>query len=81
MNGDFNLDLINYANDNNVLNFLNNMYSVGLTPLISKPTRIVGNSMSLLDNIFIAKPWDYLSGIMLTDITDHFPVFLILKNF
>ena len=60
---------------------LNNMRSISLIFQISKSTRIVGSSAILLDNIFISKPWEYIASIFVTDITDHFPVFIILKQF
>ena len=43
-------------------------------PLISKPTRVVNETATLIDNIFcnILPPPD--SSIILTDITDHFPI-------
>ena len=34
----------------------------------------------MLDSVFISRPWDYTAEIVVTDITDHFPVFLILKQ-
>ena len=48
-------------------------------PVITKPTRVCERSATLIDNIFTncCNFNDCLSGIMCTDISDHFPVFLI----
>ena len=56
------------------------MLSIGLLQSISKPTRIFGESISLLDNIFISNTQSFESGLFQWDITDHYPVFTILKN-
>ena len=47
-------------------------------PLITLPTRIAGSSATLLDHIVTNIADDtYDSGILLSDISDHFPVFYI----
>ena len=71
--GDFNLNLLEFISD-----FLNGLFSLGLYPLINKPTRIFNNSATLLDNIFTNSiKQNAFSGICITDISDHFPVFHI----
>ena len=51
------------------------------TSIISRPTRFNINSFTLIDNIFSNKPYDSLiSGILITDVSDHFPVFYISKH-
>lgn len=78
--GDFNLNLLNYESDNDCLRFLNLMSSNSLYPLITKPTRICGDSHTLLDNIFTGDPVHYSCGIILSDISDHYPVFSIFND-
>ena len=48
-------------------------------PMINKPTRVTSNSASLIDNIFINRTHNknHTSGILYTDISDHFPIFII----
>ena len=74
--GDFNLNMLNYDRDINVKNYSNLMTEYSYIPVITKPTRVKLNSISLLDQIWVnfeqAKP--YQSKIILSDITDHFPV-------
>ena len=78
--GDFNIDLLN-KDCNNLTSFLNTMYSLSLLPSISKPTRIIDNSATRIDNFFINEPFNFESGILISDISDHFPIFFNRKNF
>ena len=51
-----------------------------LIPLITRPVRVTRTSATLIDNIYSNQILDRdhsLSGIMLTDITDHYPIFHI----
>ena len=50
--GDFNFDLLNYANDIDTFKFLNSFVENGLLPLIHQPTRITESSGTVIDNIF-----------------------------
>ena len=76
--GDFNID-INKAASNS---FLHNLSSCGFHPTINKPTRVTSNSTSIIDNIFtnvnnISDSVEVrVPGILLTDISDHFPIFI-----
>ena len=77
--GDFNYNTLNYA-DGNVLLFSNLLSSYGFMPTISKPTRIVQRSSTLLDNIYVNNSkLIKTSGIIIDDLSDHFPVFNVLK--
>lgn len=56
--------------------FLNVLFSSYFHPLICKPTRVTNKTATLIDNIF-TNSFDYESnsGILCTDISDHFPIF------
>uniref|UniRef100_A0A3B3H5U1 Reverse transcriptase domain-containing protein n=1 Tax=Oryzias latipes TaxID=8090 RepID=A0A3B3H5U1_ORYLA len=57
------------------------MYGNCLCPIINKPTRITTESATLLDNIFTNRTdKEILGGLLFCDITDHLPVFAVLKN-
>ena len=79
--GDYNLDLIKYNSDPNVSNYVDSLSSLGLLPYIVRPTRIcttaVGTSASLLDHVFSSSHTVKFGGIILNDMSDHFPVFVI----
>ena len=56
--------------------FENNLSCTGFYPLILRPTRVTKNTASLLDNIFTTEvKFRVDSGILLSDISDHFPIF------
>ena len=78
--GDYNIDLMKYENHMQTGEFLNNMHSNSLIPLIYKPTRETKTTATLIDNIFTN---NYnvndllLQGLLITDISDHYAIFHI----
>ena len=78
--GDFNFDLLKYQENNITLNFINSLNSQSFIPVISKPTRVTDTTATLIDNIFISNPINFTSGIIVADISDHFPIFIGIKN-
>ena len=57
------------------------MYSIGLYPLVDRPTRISNHSFSLIDNIFTnVTNNNVTSGILVSDITDHLPIFVFCTH-
>lgn len=78
LTGDFNLDLLNYSNHSPTSNFVDLMFSYSYFPIISKPTRVTAHSASLIDNIFTNDlNICTTSGILVSDISDHFAIFQI----
>jgi hypothetical protein len=76
--GDYNIDLLKCDVHPGSDNFLNNLYAHSILPLITRPTRFNSNSSTLIDNILVNKPNDTsVSGILITDISDHLPVFYV----
>ena len=74
--GDFNIDLMKQDTHSHTTQYLDTMFSMGLYPLITKPSRITTHSATLIDNIFSNElKHDHISGLLLNDITDHLPVF------
>ena len=70
--GDFNIDILKH----NSTDFVNTIYSNNFFPLIIKPTRVNLTSSSLIDNIFTnVSNYKISSGVLVTDLTDHFPIF------
>ena len=81
--GDFNLDLLKSEIHNPTLDFLNSLFSYSFWPLITRPTRMISSSATLIDNIFsnnTALKMSCVNGIVINDITDHFPIFHICKD-
>ena len=74
--GDFNIDLIKEQSHNQTKNFIDAIFSMGLYPLITKPSRIDGHTATLIDNIFTNDlQHDNIGGLIINDITDHLPIF------
>ncbi|XP_013868123.1 uncharacterized protein LOC106520513 [Austrofundulus limnaeus] len=79
--GDFNIDMLNPNMVKSTSNFIDTMHSLGLYPLITKPSRITTHSSTLIDNIFTNYMESKLrSGLLINDISDHLPVFVILED-
>lgn len=77
--GDFNVDLLKDHKMNR--HFLDTMYSICLFPTILRPTRIICDSATLIDNIFINDIGNrVISGLLISDIIDHLPVFGTVPN-
>ena len=73
--GDFNINLLKYDTDNLRHEFLEIFLSNSFFPLVSKPTRVTNISSTLIDNIFSNFIPHSDSYIMLSDISDHYPIF------
>ena len=76
--GDFNIDLLNYNSHKPTANYIDFIYSLGLFPLITRPSRIAENSATLIDNILTNELNVKLnSGLLINDLSDHLPVFTV----
>ena len=53
------------------------MYSYGLLPQITQPTRVIGNTATIVDNIFTNNMDNkILSGNIIPDFSDHYSQFV-----
>ena len=77
ISGYLNFNLLNVDNHSQTQEFLYSMFAHSFIPLINKPTRVTSTSATLIDNIFcnILPPPN--SGILVSDILDHFPIFTL----
>ena len=77
--GDYNVNLLAIDSHKDSQEFIDTMYSFSLFPSITKPTRVTSSSATLIDNIFYndVSNANVFTGILYTDITDHYPVFYI----
>ena len=80
--GDYNLNLLNSDTHSITNDFLDICFSHNFLPLINKPTRVTKHSATLIDHILTnnISNTSFTQGLFLTDISDHFPIFLIDKN-
>ena len=79
---DHNLDFIKHNQHTDTENFINKMVDSSLFLCITWPTRVMKNTSTLIDNIFVSgKLHDKIkSCVILHDISDHFPSFVIVEN-
>ena len=80
--GDFNINLPNTDKHLQTSEFIDNMFGFGYYPLINKTTRVNNTTATLTDNIFrndLGKV-ETMSGIFVCDISDHYPVFHVIKT-
>ena len=76
--GDLNIDLLKYNIHSKTNNFVDNVFSQGLLPMIHKPIRLTFTCTSLIGHIYSNNlTQNSLSGIIITDISDHFDTFHI----
>ena len=76
--GDYNIDLLDKSSFT-AKKLLDNMSSLDLFPMICTPTRVIDTKSSLIDNIFVSSNLVVKKGgIIIDDISDHFPTFISL---
>ena len=80
--GDFNMNVLDYQFNGKVKSFFDLMYQRNLIPTINKPTRVGKNSATAIDHIITdyVLTCDFKTAILKTDLTDHFPIVIALKN-
>eukprot|EP00918_Siedleckia_nematoides_P106344 GHVU01232093.1.p1 GENE.GHVU01232093.1~~GHVU01232093.1.p1 ORF type:complete len:100 (-),score=3.31 GHVU01232093.1:85-384(-) len=79
---DQNMELKKINNHASTSDFLDINLNNSIIPTILRPTRITHSSATLIDNIYISQNLSkkYKSGIIITDISDHFPCFTMICN-
>ena len=78
--GDFNVNLLPTSIDAKSNEFLTSLETIGLDQIVTSPTRITKDSSSLIDHIYTnISNFKMHSGLIETDISDHFPVFVALE--
>ena len=79
--GDFNSDILKIDSQNNYKRFYVLLSSFGILPFILLPTRIAGNSATIVDNIFTNNINNtIISGNVVTDFSDHFSQFISVQR-
>ena len=72
---DFNVNMLNFESHNLTNDYINLLISKSFLPVITLPTRIKQQSATLIDHIWTNKvTTSYRSGIILSSLSDHFPV-------
>ena len=72
---DFNVNMLNFESHNLTNDYINLLISKSFLPVITLPTRVKQQSATLIDHIWTNKvTTSYRSGIILSSLSDHFPV-------
>ena len=82
--GIYKIHLFNCEVHSSTAEFVNLMHSHSFVPLINRPTRTSNQSATLIDNIFTNNYQNIcqsMQAILVTNISDHFPVVHINWNF
>lgn len=79
--GDYNINLLNVGSHSLTNEFIDIMFSSSFIPLINRPTRITDDTATIIDNIFTnCHNTDHIAGIIPKDVSDHFPIFVLVCN-
>ena len=79
--GDLNFDLLKFQQHERTKDLLENSFSNGFLELISLPTRLTHNTATLIDHVYTNSIRDnFDTSIIISDISDHFPILTILPD-
>ena len=81
--GDFNINLLSITTRQKYADYLDLMITNGLNPQITLPTRLSARRATLIDHIFCSLSHNKkscTSGIIFTELSDHFPCFTCLDQ-
>ena len=81
--GDLNINSLDYESTEPVQNLFILVFQNGFLPLIQRATRVTKTTATAIDHIITDAIFKnkMTSGIIKTDITDHFPIFTILEKY
>ena len=76
------MNSLDYSINTNVRDFFNLIFQNGIFPLINRPTRVTKSSATIIDHVLTNTIIDseVQSGIIKTDISDHFAVFALMRT-
>ena len=82
MVGDLNINSFDYDNNELVKKIFNPIFQSGFLPLIQRATRVSRTTATGIDHIITDAILESTmhSGIIKANISDHFPIFIILEN-
>jgi len=75
--GDMNVDILNPVFSD--CDYVNYCYSASFIPMITQPTHNNANNSTCIDHIWCNQADDMEAGVFDISITDHYPIFLVLK--
>ena len=79
---DSNINVFDFNERKMLQRFVNLMFPHGLIPIVNKSTHVTRNTATAIDHIIANSVInaEFKTGIIKTDISDHFPIFFISKH-
>ena len=80
---DLNINVLDYESKKKVLRFLSSTFQYNMIPTINKLTRVTRKTVTATDHIItntVISGIQHRSGIIKTDILDHFPIVYALST-
>ena len=78
--GDMNINFLKFNEHAQTEEFLDMLYTNNILPIITKPTRLTDHTATLIDHVYTNCLKNFTAGILTVDITDHLPVFCIVRT-
>ena len=80
---DHNINLLRHDVYPRTQDFIELNLDMNLLPVITKPIRVTSTSVTLIDNIFVSNKLQHCinAGVIVTDLSDHFPCILTVTHF
>jgi hypothetical protein len=80
LGGDINLDVLKIGSCRNTELYINNLFTNGCLQIVCKPTRCTNTTATCIDHFItnVQQP-NYDARILLSKISDHFPVFFTIS--
>ena len=81
IDGDFDLNILDHDKCSKIHKFLNLLHKNGMIPTTNKPTRVTRKTTTAIDHILTNQfiKVNFKTTIFKTDISDHFPVCIIIS--
>ena len=80
--GDFDINYLEYFQNEKVSNFYSSLFEYGAIALINKPTRVAKKSVTITDNVITTSVFDesWKKGIIKSDLSDDLPIFFSIST-
>ena len=76
--GNMNIDVLQYNNHDKTIAYIDEIFTYGFLPTITKPTHISHTSSTLIDHIYSNDYNNFnKAGIIITDVADHYGTFYL----
>lgn len=78
--GDFDLNLFDFCHSHSVEIYANELFKNNLLTLINKPKHVTCKYVSAIDHINFLFNSNFKPGIIKTNLSDHFPIFMTCRR-